>query len=81
MPKLLNFIMRVYSHDFMFPKGRYILNFDNTERKRSAIFFFCFRTASLDGSGLKQTYIQPYNSKDLAASVSMEVFLHDVTLM
>ena len=40
--------------NFRLPEGWYFFfNFDNTELERySKIFFFCFRTASLGGSGL-----------------------------
>ena len=44
MPKLLH---------FRFPEGRYFLNCDNTELKRSSNFFFCFWRASLGGGGLR----------------------------
>jgi len=44
---------------FSFPEGRYFLNCDNTEQKRSyRIFFFCFRTASLGGSGLRYVFAE-----------------------
>ena len=44
MPKLLN---------FRFLEGRYFLNCDNIELRRSSkIFFFCFRMASLGGGAL-----------------------------
>jgi len=44
MHKLLN---------FRFPEVCYFLNCDNTEVKRSKIFFFCFRAASLGGSRVR----------------------------
>jgi len=44
MPKLIN---------FRFAEGLYFSNYDKTELIRSSkIFFLCFRTASLGGSGL-----------------------------
>jgi len=43
MSKLLN---------WRFPEGRYFFNCNKTEMKKSSKIFFCFRTASLGGSGL-----------------------------
>jgi len=43
-----------------FQRGDIFLNCGNTELKRSSkIFFFCFRTASLDGSGLNTKEMPP----------------------
>ena len=51
--KIRNFKLWKMSELFnsRFPGGWYSLNCDNTELKRSKIFFFCFRTASLGAAG------------------------------
>ena len=66
MPKLSNFRL---------PEGRYFRNCDKTELKISLYFFFCFRTASLSGSGLSQIGISFYSKTHKLSEFEVSEFL------